>query len=176
MRAPHKHFHNCPACGEPLAAIVGKSMSCRACQFTYFFNPTIGLAGFIENGNGEILLIERGRDPAKGKLAPPGGFADVDETAEEALTREVFEETGLRIKKWKYLSSAVNHYTYKEVTYPVLDFFYTAKTDEKQKLKPCSEETNGVCWIPKASIDPASLAFPSMQDAFLKFLEIDPVS
>jgi len=171
MSAPHTHFKKCPACGEPLEAIVGKSMTCDACGFTYFFNPTIGLAGFIENEKAEILLIERARDPAIGKLAPPGGFADVDENAETALSREVFEETGLQIDNWQYLSSAVNHYSYKNVTYPVLDFFFTARIREEQELIPCSEETRGVSWVPIQSINPESLAFPSMQEAFRRFLD-----
>jgi ADP-ribose pyrophosphatase YjhB (NUDIX family) len=145
-------------------------MGCDNCGFRYFFNPTIGLAGFIENHKGEILLIERGKDPAKGKLAPPGGFADIDESAEKALSREVFEEVGLHIGNWNYLTSAVNYYTYADVTYPVLDFFYTSKTSSPADLNPCPQETISAKWIPRNSIDPASLAFPSMQEAMRQFL------
>ena len=141
-------------------------MTCRACAFTYFFNPAIGLAGFIENNNGEILLIERGKEPAKGKFAPPGGFADADEDAETALSREVFEEVGLRIDKWKYLCSHINRYSYAGVTYNVIDFFYTARVSAPAALELCPKETLSAKWVPWKSIDPAELAFPSMQAAF----------
>ena len=166
MSAPHTHFRKCPSCGEGLEAIVGKSMTCPACRFTYFFNPTIGVAGFIKNPQGQLLLIERGREPALGKLAPPGGFADVGETAEEALSREVFEETGIRVGKWKYLTSATNQYAYKGVTYPVIDFFFTAEINEDQSIAPCADETNDVRWQDPGSIAVSDLAFDSMQRAF----------
>ena len=171
MPFPYKHFKHCPACGEALGDVTEKRMVCAACGFKYFFNPTIGLAGFLENEKGEILLIERGKDPAKGKLAPPGGFADVKETAEEALSREVREETGLEVDGWRYLTSEVNLYTYGDITYPVLDFFFTARVESGRELDLCPTETSGAKWIHKDSIDPDALAFPSMQAAFREYLD-----
>ena len=47
---------------------------------------------------GRVLLIKRGRDPYKGRWALPGGFVEYGETTEEAVTREVEEETGLKCK------------------------------------------------------------------------------
>lgn len=43
----------------------------------------------------QVLLIERGIEPYKGKWAFPGGFLNNDETAEEGALRELEEETGL---------------------------------------------------------------------------------
>ena len=45
----------------------------------------------------DVLFVERGRAPAKGLWAPPGGKVEVGETVAEAARREVWEETGLRI-------------------------------------------------------------------------------
>lgn len=42
-----------------------------------------------------ILLVERRHDPCKGMWAFPGGFMNIDETADEAARRELREETGL---------------------------------------------------------------------------------
>lgn len=43
----------------------------------------------------QVLLIERGIEPFKGRWAFPGGFLNPDETAEEGALRELQEETGL---------------------------------------------------------------------------------
>lgn len=42
-----------------------------------------------------VLLVERGIEPYKGKWAFPGGFLKMDETAEDGARRELKEETGL---------------------------------------------------------------------------------
>ncbi|MBQ8452646.1 MAG: NUDIX hydrolase [Prevotella sp.] len=42
-----------------------------------------------------VLLIERGIEPFKGRWAFPGGFMKMDEDAETGAKRELFEETGL---------------------------------------------------------------------------------
>ena len=43
----------------------------------------------------KVLLINRGKEPIKGKWALPGGFIDMDEELEDAVVRELAEETGL---------------------------------------------------------------------------------
>ena len=43
----------------------------------------------------KVLLIERGIEPYKGRWAFPGGFLNMEETAEQGALRELQEETGL---------------------------------------------------------------------------------
>ena len=48
------------------------------------------------DGDGlKVLLIERANEPYSGHWAFPGGFLDMDESAEDCAKRELFEETGL---------------------------------------------------------------------------------
>jgi len=46
-------------------------------------------------GKTQVLLVNRGREPYKGKWAVPGGFVEMDEELEVAVARELAEETGL---------------------------------------------------------------------------------
>jgi len=45
--------------------------------------------------DGKVALIKRGNEPDRGKWALPGGLLDWDESASEAVLRELAEETGL---------------------------------------------------------------------------------
>lgn len=47
--------------------------------------------------DGRVLLIRRGKEPLKGRWVVPGGTLELGETLEEALAREMAEETGLQV-------------------------------------------------------------------------------
>ena len=50
--------------------------------------------GFFRN-EVKVLLIQRGREPYKGKWSLPGGFVEIEEELEIAVARELAEETGI---------------------------------------------------------------------------------
>ena len=58
-------------------------------------NPVFGTDGIVIQED-RVLLVRRRNDPFAGSYALPGGFMEVDESAEECVVREVEEETGLR--------------------------------------------------------------------------------
>jgi 8-oxo-dGTP diphosphatase len=54
--------------------------------------------GAIILHRGTILLVQRDREPASGTWSLPGGRVELGESLNEALEREVREETGLEIE------------------------------------------------------------------------------
>lgn len=68
-------------------------------MYTYAYpRPALTVDALVISGYPEyplVLLIKREKEPFAGKWALPGGFADMDETLEEACRRELQEETGL---------------------------------------------------------------------------------
>ena len=66
--------------------------------------PIPGVAGIVVREK-EVLLVMRGREPSKGKWGIPGGVVEVGETVEEAVVREVREETGCNCIPIKHLTT-----------------------------------------------------------------------
>jgi len=50
--------------------------------------------GFFDGGI-KVLLVKRKKEPFKGMWALPGGFVGIDEELEDAVARELAEETGI---------------------------------------------------------------------------------
>jgi 8-oxo-dGTP diphosphatase len=57
--------------------------------------PCVGAV--VHDAAGRLLLIQRGHDPHRGRWSLPGGRIEAGESAEEAVVREVREETGLDV-------------------------------------------------------------------------------
>jgi len=66
-------------------------------------HPVVGVGGVLIQG-GQVLLIKRGKEPLAGRWVVPGGTVELGESLEEALIREVEEETALRIRPLEILT------------------------------------------------------------------------
>lgn len=58
--------------------------------------PVVGVAAVVLRGD-QVLLVQRGREPAKGSWGLPGGVLELGETLAEGAAREVMEECGVAI-------------------------------------------------------------------------------
>ena len=57
--------------------------------------PLVGVGAVVLLDN-KILLVRRGNPPGKGLWSIPGGLVKVNETLEEAVIRELYEETKIK--------------------------------------------------------------------------------
>jgi NAD+ diphosphatase len=169
---PSTFFHYCPSCGAPLEPFKSP-LKCAACGFVFYLSTTCATAAFLVRPDGKALFIRRAKEPAKDKLAIPGGFIDEGESAEEGLRREFREEVGIDPGGLQYLCSHVNSYDYKGITYPVLDFFFIARATGEEKPEALDAVAD-FCWLDPLAVDPAEMAFPSMTYALKQYQAIPP--
>jgi mutator protein MutT len=59
--------------------------------------PIVGVGAIVVDGD-RVLLVKRAHEPLKGEWSLPGGAVDVGETLEQAIRREVREETCLDVE------------------------------------------------------------------------------
>jgi mutator protein MutT len=87
-------------------------------------NPRPCVGCFIHDA-GRVLLSRRAVEPARGEWDLVGGFIEPGETAEDAVRREVREETTLRVEPAAYLGSLPD--VYGDRDYPTLNLIYLVR-------------------------------------------------
>ncbi|AEJ18202.1 NUDIX hydrolase [Gracilinema caldarium] len=158
-------FRCCPCCGAEQVVISGDHrIYCSACGFEYFHNVATAVGALILTREG-LLLLERAKDPARGKLALPGGFVDPGESLEEALSRECMEEIGWKaeLHRMEYLCSFPNTYRYKDILYHTCDMFFLFRQDSLDITMLYSDptEVTSLSLIPLEKLQLEDLAFES---------------
>lgn len=171
MMHPLEKFKYCPACGSSHFEVQDeKSKRCRNCGFEYYLNPSSANAAFIFDGEGRLLVEKRGKEPAKGTLDLPGGFADIGETAEQGVRREVKEETGLDVTRCTYLFSFPNKYRYSGFDVPTLDCFFRCEVADTSALQ-ARDDAAEVLWLSPEDIHTELFGLRSIRQALGTYLE-----
>ncbi len=134
---PTELFGFCPRCGAVRPdQNRGKSpLSCGACGLVLYFNPTVAGAALIVDHEGRVLFIRRAKDPSAGKLGV-----------------------------LRFLISFPNYYFYREVTYPVVDLYFTAVAVNPRVARPLDAVT-AVEWRDPYRVPDEEIAFPSLRVA-----------
>jgi ADP-ribose pyrophosphatase YjhB (NUDIX family) len=163
---PVELFRFCPRCGaaRPADNLNQNPLRCGACGLVFFFNPTVAAGALVSDPAGRVLFIRRAKEPSAGKLGVPGGFIDFGESAEDGLRREVREEVGIEIDRPRFLASFPNTYVYREVSYPVVDLYFTATAVNPELARPLDAVT-GIEWRLPRDVPDDEIAFPSMRAA-----------
>lgn len=166
-----KLFKYCPVCGSSHFVVNNiKSKRCEKCGFVLYVNPSAATAAFVQNEKNELLVCRRGKEPEKGTLDLPGGFVDGDETAEEAITREVKEELNANVAELQYLFSLPNLYEYSGLTIPTLDMFYSCQLTSYNELI-AADDVDSFEFLPLADVKPELFGLKSIRKAVTIFLQ-----
>ena len=142
---------------------------CTACGKEVFVGPVPSTIFITENSRREILLVKRARSPKKGWWDVPGGFVELDENVEEALAREVKEETNASIKEVSYLGSYVGSYFFQEEYYPILSFAFTGKL-ASDDLK-AGDDAAQIRFFSYGKIPFGKIAFIDVKQALKQYIE-----
>ena len=87
----------------------------------------LAVGAVVLREDGAVLLVRRARPPAVGSWTLPGGKVEEGETPEEAIAREVLEETGLRVEVGEILETLVLER--EGFSYRIVDFLCTGEGD-----------------------------------------------
>lgn len=164
-------FKFCPTCGARSESVGNIPFICTKCGFHFYFPPTIAVGAIIADEQGQVLFIERARDPGKGKLGLPGGFVDPGETGELAVAREIQEEVGLITTELKFLATFPNTYHYRGVISDILDIFYVCQINSWDELKVEESEVASYRLATPCEEIYQQMAFESNQKAVKLFAE-----
>ena len=100
-------FTHCPDCGALLTARElgdeGLVPWCEGCGRPWFDSFSTCIITAVMNADGEVLLQRETRRPDREVLV--AGYIKPGETAEDAVRREIAEETGLTATALRYMGS-----------------------------------------------------------------------
>ena len=138
----------CSSCGKPMKRSEKERMLyCEHCGFQVY--PTISPCVIVAVHDGERLLMTKYAGRAYTNYALITGFAEIGESLEQTVHREVLEEVGLKVKNIKY---------YKSQPWPFTDTIlagFYAELDGDDTITLEEDELSLGVWLDRADIPPA---------------------
>lgn len=121
-----------------------------------YATPKLGVRAAVFDDEGRILMVRETADNDRWTI--PGGWADVNQTAAQSAVREVFEESGYRVRPVK-LVAAWDKATQGLLVgpYSITTLFFLCELEGGEPT--LSVETSGIGWFPEHEL-PADLSAP----------------
>jgi ADP-ribose pyrophosphatase YjhB (NUDIX family) len=105
------------------------------------------VGAIITDQAGRLLLIRRGHPPGRGLWSVPGGRVEPAETDEQALVREIREETGLAVRAGR-LVGAVRRPGPGGVVFDIRDYAATVTGG----TLAAGDDADDACWAGPAEL------------------------
>ena len=157
----------CRLCGASLRALVDDRFDCTGCGEPTFLNPAPTASAIVLNDAGEVLLTKRAIEPFLGYWDLPGGFCQAGESLDEAVRRELREETGLEVAVERMIGSYPD--TYGELSTPTLNAFFLCSASG---VGVPADDVAEVAWVAVADLPPLDeIAFTCCAVALTEFLQ-----
>ena len=125
---------------------------CDACGRDDYSNPAVAVDAVAlregESGT-EVLLIRRGGEPWKGRLAFPGGFVDYGEDPERAVLRELEEGTG--VDGFNPVALAIHGDPDRDPRKHIIALFYLVDVDPEARPRG-GDDAADAAWVPIAGL------------------------
>ncbi len=101
----HRRHRFCSNCGaETEVGEAGLVRLCPSCGLTHFPRMDPVVIMLVEDPQGRLLLGRRPSWPPE-RFSALAGFVSAGESLEEAVVREVYEESGIRAREPRYVAS-----------------------------------------------------------------------
>lgn len=156
-------FRYCPFCGsKQFVENDFKSKRCDNCGFTYYLNASAAVVAVVLDRRRRLLVARRRFNPAKGTLDLPGGFVDAGETLEEAVCRELIEETGLSLTPERWLFSLPNRYLFSGMEIPTTDSFFLFHASFEADVVP-HDDVASLEWMAIPDLDVEAFGLDSIR-------------
>lgn len=149
-------FAFCPGCGAALRH--PRPTICAVCGQHHWRNAK-PCAGAVVVDAGRILLVRRTGEPFARCWDIPGGFCEPTEHPRDAAAREVFEETGLRIRVDRLLGMWIDRYVQRGLVQDTLNIYFLAVPIGAPHLRIDRDEVSDAAWFGPDEV-PRDLAFP----------------
>ena len=128
------------------------SEPCDACGRDGYSNPAVAVDAVAlregESGT-EVLLICRGSEPWKGRLAFPGGFVDYGEDPAHAVLRELEEEAG--VDGFDPVALAIHGDPDRDPRKHIIALFYLIDVDP-EAVPRGGDDAADAAWVPIAGL------------------------
>lgn len=126
-------------------------------MYTYKYpHPAVTADCIVMTRDNQVLLIQRKNEPCRGQWAFPGGFMNIDETAEAAAVRELQEETGITLSETDIFQVGAYTAVDRDPRERVITIAYLAEIDAPVAVKG-SDDAARAQWFPLDALPP--LAF-----------------